>query len=401
VAIGPRGMEPPLEDLAGKRTRNGSIYDGLSSSQGSPQLTATQPPVIRILVVEDDVLQREAMSMMLVSISESHVKFGLPPLRLDVVSVGSGEEGYEALRKKDHRKLEYHFCIVDITLPGITGLDMSWCYTQSVTNEAGAVDDTREEATPAVLIACTHTELGPDTLESYGIRDCLRKPVCVSSLRHMLHKWLPRMNVADVTSTFSTLGISSTPKTAGFARGGSGSFRARVLLVDDCNVTLTATCYLFQELGLWVDTAPSGEAAMDLIKSTRDFDLLLLDVHLPCMSGYALCSWYKSFCHDAGRVPARVVAVTSDPDIETCASFGVDRCLPKPLTVNCAELVLAEWLSHRALELEVNQLEHREDSLDTAHYVKRPTPSHDNLPVPYVDATPHIRPTRTTSSALG
>ena len=242
---------------------------------------------------------------------------------------------------------------------------------------------------------------GPDTLESYGIRDCLRKPVCVSSLRHILHKWLPRLHVADVTSTFSTLGISSTSNTAGFARGGSGSFRARVLLVDDCHVTLTATCYLFQELGLWVDTAPSGEAAMDLIKSTRDFDLLLLDVHLPCMSGYALCSWYKSFCHDAGRVPARVVAVTSDPDIETCASFGVDRCLPKPLTVNNAELVLAEWLSHRALELEVNQLEHREDSLDTAHYVKRPTPSHDNLPVPYVDAARHIRPTLTTSSALG
>ena len=116
VAIGPRGMEPPLEDLAGKRTRNGSIYEGLSSSWGSPQLTATQPPVIRILVVEDDVLQREALSIMLGSISESHVKFGLPPLRLDVVSVGSGEEGYEALRKKDHR---YHFCIVDITLPGV------------------------------------------------------------------------------------------------------------------------------------------------------------------------------------------------------------------------------------------------------------------------------------------
>ena len=51
------------------------------------------------------------------------------------------------------------------------------------------------------------------------------------------------------------------------------------------------------------------------------------------MSGYALCSWYKEFCARTGTPVGYVVAVTADPDPPTCQQFGIDVCLPKPLSL--------------------------------------------------------------------
>jgi CheY-like chemotaxis protein len=43
---------------------------------------------------------------------------------------------------------------------------------------------------------------------------------------------------------------------------------------------------LLQQQGLCIDTASSGEQAMDML-AKRDYDLLLIDVHLPGLSGCA------------------------------------------------------------------------------------------------------------------
>ena len=82
---------------------------------------------------------------------------------------------------------------------------------------------------------------------------------------------------------------------------------------------------------------------MEVLES-RDFDLLLFDVNLPTMSGYALCSWYKTMCRSRGRKAGYVVAVTADPDDGNCASFGLDRCLAKPIgTAGVVELMQGFW----------------------------------------------------------
>ena len=55
-----------------------------------------------------------------------------------------------------------------------------------------------------------------------------------------------------------------------------------------------------QQHGFWPDMAEDGESAMLLLQK-HDYDLLLFDVNLPGISGYALNSWYKSMCRDEGR----------------------------------------------------------------------------------------------------
>ena len=62
------------------------------------------------------------------------------------------------------------------------------------------------------------------------------------------------------------------------------------------------------------------------------------------MSGYALCSWYKQMCRDEERPIGYVAAITAEPDEATSAAFGMDRCIPKPLsTQSIVDTLKAYW----------------------------------------------------------
>lgn len=68
----------------------------------------------RVLVIEDDELQRQTLMAMLSFASDRFVAQGLPPLWSE--SVGSAEEGYAKLHNS-----AFDLCLTDITLPGAQG----------------------------------------------------------------------------------------------------------------------------------------------------------------------------------------------------------------------------------------------------------------------------------------
>lgn len=281
----------------------------------------------RILVVEDDEFMAEALVSMLKTIAETNTASGAE-LCLQVEHTTTGESAWDLLSSR-----RFDIALVDVKLPGITGLDLSWCYASSF-SEGVTVHDT-------IMIACT-TEIDPAALYEHGLKDVLKKPVTMASLRHMLHKWMPRRHASSFT-----LQSYATPLGRG-AKSGSGIFSARVLLVEDCEVTVMATQCMFQEMGLWIDSVGDGEAAMSLLSGATKYDLVLLDLNLPKMSGYALCSWYTEHCRSQDLSRATVVAVTSDPDNDACKEFGFDHVLPKPLTAHSCYKVLRRWLESRA-----------------------------------------------------
>ena len=119
-----------------------------------------------------------------------------------------------------------------------------------------------------------------------------------------------------------------------------------MLIVEDCEVTRESTSLCLQQHGFWPDMAEDGESAMLLLQK-HDYDLLLFDVNLPGISGYALNSWYKGMCRDEGRAIGHVVAVTSDPDVQTCREFEIDQCLAKPVSSPCVASALSHFISSR------------------------------------------------------
>jgi DNA-binding response OmpR family regulator len=69
--------------------------------------------------------------------------------------------------------------------------------------------------------------------------------------------------------------------------------KKRILAVDDDPTALNALRQILTQKGYEVSTAPDGEAAEQLLDQ-ESFDLALLDVTLPGMSGYDVCRYIRS-----------------------------------------------------------------------------------------------------------
>jgi CheY-like chemotaxis protein len=308
--------------------------------------SAAGPSVIRVLLVEDDAFAMSCLTEMLQAIQQSSKRFNLPPLPLEIECATSGEAAWSLLRSRP-----FHLALVDLDLPGITGLDLSWCYYESSLHAKGNGNSASDPEPRTAMIACTSADVPMERLLEAGMQDILRKPARMPALRHLLQKWIPAQ---------PSPGIELLPPP--LRRGSStlGAFAARVLHVEPCPITASNTQCLMQQLGVWVDSVETGEQAMrHLDKSGRRgdgpssprrvYDLVLVEMALPGMSGYALASWYRDLCarEDDGRPRADVAALTAEPDATLCAEFGIDFCLPKPLTADMCARVLCEWIKER------------------------------------------------------
>src|SRR5689334_8554882 len=86
----------------------------------------------------------------------------------------------------------------------------------------------------------------------------------------------------------------------------------RVLVVDDIAANLRLLDAVLTPRGFVVQTASSGQAALDVI-AEDDIDVVLLDVNMPGMTGYEVCRRIREDAHTA-LLP--VVMVTAAPEEE-------------------------------------------------------------------------------------
>jgi CheY-like chemotaxis protein len=124
----------------------------------------------------------------------------------------------------------------------------------------------------------------------------------------------------------------------GEQRGEAGS---RVLAVDDEIALLMAYANLLRAAGCDVTTADDGEQAMELVQK-RSFDVILSDIHMPRMDGFALLKAARELDRN---LP--VVLMTGTPSEETTAQaerYGAFRCLTKP----CDPLELRQVVNEAA-----------------------------------------------------
>ena len=105
---------------------------------------------------------------------------------------------------------------------------------------------------------------------------------------------------------------------------------ARVLIIEDNEQNLYLITYLLETAGYRVIQAMDGLAGIELAKSV-DPDLILLDIQLPGMDGYAVARELRSHAV-LKEVP--IVAVTSYAmvgDREATLAAGCNGYLEKPI----------------------------------------------------------------------
>jgi signal transduction histidine kinase/DNA-binding NarL/FixJ family response regulator/HPt (histidine-containing phosphotransfer) domain-containing protein len=165
---------------------------------------------------------------------------------------------------------------------------------------------------------------------------------------------LPRAALADVEQEPEMPGASgefalrSLPDVDEAARDGT-----LVLLVDDHPTNRLVIARQLALAGFASESADDGEEGLAKWRSGR-YALLLSDVHMPRMDGYALARRIRA--EEASRgagtgVVARtpIVALTASAlkgEAERCLAAGMDDYLAKPVSIAALAATLRRWLPH-------------------------------------------------------
>ncbi|HSK40351.1 MAG TPA: ATP-binding protein [Arenibaculum sp.] len=112
--------------------------------------------------------------------------------------------------------------------------------------------------------------------------------------------------------------------------GGAGR-RLRVLVAEDNSANRMIIGRILETDGHDVAFAHDGEEALDAIEADA-FDLVLMDINMPEMSGYEVTKFYRMAHLGEPHLP--IIALTADATPETaglCREAGMDAILTKPV----------------------------------------------------------------------
>ena len=133
---------------------------------------------------------------------------------------------------------------------------------------------------------------------------------------------------------------ASVPRRGGGARG-------RILLAEDGEANQLVAAAILRKAGYAVDLARDGEEAVGMAR-TAAYDLILMDVRMPRMDGFAATAAIRALPDAAGRVPIlAMTAAAMAGDREKCLAAGMDGHLPKPMDRAALLGAVAEALDAR------------------------------------------------------
>jgi hypothetical protein len=131
-------------------------------------------------------------------------------------------------------------------------------------------------------------------------------------------------------------GDAGIPAVGGLA----GRYSGKVLLVEDNAINQKVARSFLERLGCRVTLASNGLEAVHAFAQAR-FDLVLLDLQMPLMDGYAATNCLRKL--EQGRRRTPIIALTASAmtgQLDRCLEAGMDDLLTKPLDVRRLQAVL-------------------------------------------------------------
>ena len=128
----------------------------------------------------------------------------------------------------------------------------------------------------------------------------------------------------------------------------------RILIVDDEKLVRWALTQKCAEFGYQTLEAESGEEAIRTLQQVDTVDAVLLDVHLPDLSGIEVLEKLKQ----AGETRS-VIMMTADPqldDVKAALRLGAYDFVSKPINFEELSVTLQNALEAGALRTEVESL---------------------------------------------
>ena len=130
--------------------------------------------------------------------------------------------------------------------------------------------------------------------------------------------------------------------------------RPRILVAEDHGINRKVIAQQLAQLGYTADMAVDGRAALARWRSGH-YSLLLTDVHMPELDGYALTKAIRSDEGEGTRRPIIALTANALKDEENrCLAAGMDAFLSKPVQLEVLQATLEKWLPPTATTAQAN-----------------------------------------------
>ena len=229
----------------------------------------------------------------------------------DPILAGSGEAALAALAAARAGGTPCQLVLLDARMPGMDGFAVA----EKLRADPGVG--------PAILMMLSSSSHAEEAARCHELGDLryVVKPVDPSQLLD-----------AILNALMPSAGLRTGPETAVAASARSRPLK--VLVAEDNKVNQRLVLAILNGLGHEVTLAGDGREAVEAAR-TGDFDVALLDVHLPEMDGFEATAAIRVFEKGTGRhLPiAAVTARALKGDREACLAAGMDGYLPKPIRV--------------------------------------------------------------------
>ncbi len=228
--------------------------------------------------------------------------------------------------------------IADDTIAGLPGVGQEDVLIVDAASERGylkSITHDRGVQRPALVVVASTAEIEAQGLESLvGPEAIVLKPLRRDALYESLA---------------AVLGVapSSSAAFASLLEAGS-RVGGHVLLVEDEPVNAAVAQGYLAVLGctsVWVKDGPEAVARA----AAERFDLILMDLSMPTMDGFATTALIRQRKGTGRRVP--IIALTAHDASsyrETCLQAGMDDMLSKPCTLEECKKVLRRWIPSSA-----------------------------------------------------
>ncbi|MGB0671501.1 MAG: response regulator, partial [Rhodospirillales bacterium] len=249
-----------------------------------------------VLIVDDNELNREILLRQIGS-------FGLNATAVDgpeaaMAYLGDAEEGVVDL------------ILLDQSMPGMEGLDLAREIRARSLSDA-----------PMVLLSSTTDHITPDEREQAGLALALTKPIRQSALLDHLKALVGPGG-----------GLGRTADARMVSPGAQAADSLDILLAEDNPTNQKVARKVLDKLGHRLRLVANGR---DAIEAAADhcFDVILMDLHMPGLDGYAAARAIRTGSGASAQVP--ILAMTADVMtgvIERTREAGMSGYVAKPFT---------------------------------------------------------------------
>ena len=257
------------------------------------------------LVVDDNATNRDILSRQLAA------------WRMKTVAAGTAEEALAQLRLPARDTPSFDFCLLDLQLPGMSGLD----FARAVRAEPAFA------SMKIVLLSSIGQTFSRQELGERGISACLVKPVRPA----LLQDTLEHLSAGPAPVTPAAQPAAPAPLLP-------AELDLRILLAEDNPVNQQVARLQLRKFGYEPEIVPDGERAFEAVTTSR-YDVVLMDCQMPVTDGFESTRRIRAWEADRRErgepfVPVHIIAMTANAmvgDREACLAAGMDDYITKPV----------------------------------------------------------------------